>query len=199
MGTPVVPVTQDTPEMVARLRAWFDEAPRWLAERQIALASDHAMALGLEIEAVRRSHTSSANRASQALDRFVCALRNARDVLIGSVEAESGPDAQHKASQEASSQEAWQEPALALMRNFQMQERAWTAGTLSGADFMRGHEILAQDTLTQLSRGLGLKPASQTQAKDVITMLLAPQPGQEPVVPARPAESAYLRQTPAAP
>lgn len=180
--------------MVATLRAWFDEAPRWLAERQIALASDHAMALGLEIEAVRRSHTSSANRASQALDRFVCALRSARDVLVGSVEAESGLDAQHKASQEA-----WQEPALALMRNFQMQERAWTAGTLSGADFMRGHEILAQDTLTQLSRGLGLKPASQTQAKDVIAMLLAPQPGQEPVVPARPAESAYLRQTPAAP
>jgi hypothetical protein len=180
--------------LVATLRTWFDEAPRWLAERQIALASDHAMTLGLEIEAIRRSHTSSANRASQALDRFVCALRNARDVLVGAVEAESGPDAQHKALQEA-----WQEPALALMRNFQMQERAWTAGTLAGEDFMRGHEVLTQETLTQLSRGLGLPPASQIKPKDVIAMLLAPQPGQGPAAPARPAGSAYLQQTPAAP
>lgn len=180
--------------MVAALRAWFDEAPRWLAERQIALASDHAMTLGLEIEAVRRSHTSSANRASQALDRFVCALRNARDVLVGAVEAENVTDTQHKALQEA-----WQEPALALMRNFQMQERAWTAGTLAGEDFMRGHEILTQETLSQLSRGLGLPPAPQTKPKDVIALLLEPQPGQDPAVQARPTESAYLRQAPAAP
>lgn len=151
------------------LRAWFDQAPRWLAERQLAQASDHALSLGLEIEAVRRSHTSSANRASQALDRFVCALRNARDVLIGPVETDGPAHLAQRASQEA-----WQEPALALVRNFQMQERAWSAGALAGADFMRGHEVLARDTLAQLARGLGLPPPAQAQAQDLLGTQMAP-------------------------
>ncbi len=167
MPAPAVVSTAQSPS--SSLRAWFDQAPRWLAERQLAQASDHALNLGLEIEAVRRSHTSSANRASQALDRFVCALRNARDVLVGSAETDGPAHLAQRASQEA-----WQESALALVRNFQMQERAWTAGALAGADFMRGHEVLARDTLTQLARGLGLPPPAQTQAQDLVGTVMAP-------------------------
>jgi hypothetical protein len=135
--------------------SWFAQAPAMLARRQLTQASEHALTMGLEIEAIRLSHAASSDRASQALDRFLSSARTAVEVW----------DRDGKGLDPA---DVWHEPAIALQRNFQLQERLWSAGRLAGADFMLGHELLTRDTLTNLARSLGLRPPVQPRPSELL-------------------------------
>jgi len=129
-----------------QLRQWFAQAPRLLGSRYLEQSAAHGRELALEIEAIRLNHTDRSDRASQALDRFLYSARTAFEVAAG-----------HDLSgQHDSPDQIWHEPALALSSNFAAQERIWSQGTLPSRDFMRGHDVLIQDTIAGLARRLSL-------------------------------------------
>lgn len=128
-----------------QLRQWFAQAPRLLGSRYLEQSAAHGRELALEIEAIRLNHTDRSDRASQALDRFLFSARTAFEVAAG-----------RESAQGDSPDQIWHEPALALSSNFAAQERIWSQGTLPSRDFMRGHDVLIQDTIAGLARRLSL-------------------------------------------
>jgi hypothetical protein len=144
--------TEQAPIQAASgLRAWFDRAPIMMAQRQLSQASQCAWMLSLEIGAIRLGHTGSANRASQAMDQFVCAAHSTLE-LVGPADADERLHA-GQAAQAGDSRGAY-EAVLAMQANFQAQERAWSAGRLSSTQFLLGHETLLQDALRDLEQRL---------------------------------------------
>lgn len=145
----------------ACLRSRFARVREVIVERRYRDAEFHAQDFVQSVNAVKMQHSDSVDRASQALDRFVLAARSA-------VDGRTDGDGDSRREATAPGKLHWFEPAGSLLRSFELNQRAFLAGTESRETFMSGHDVVVEAVLSKLRERLGLWISGQR-------IMLAPQ------------------------